>query len=51
VVGWSTGKPILKLSAARQGEQSTFASNEESCWVLIRAKADIALDVQIDVVA
>lgn len=50
VVGWSIGKPTLKLSAAHQGEHSSFTSAEESCWVLIRAKADLALDVQIDVV-
>ena len=50
VVGWSSGKPELKLGSIQEDDQSRFTSASEGCWVLVRTKADLALDLQIDVV-
>ena len=52
VVGWSTAEPNLRVDSLPEGRATTtFTASADICWVLIRAKADLALDVQIDVVA
>lgn len=50
VVGWSSDEPELKLGARADGDQNTFTARSDVCWVLLRTKVDLALDVQVEVV-
>lgn len=50
VAGWSNGKPELKASPPWGEDEGVFTSNTDTCWVIVRTRVDLALDVQIDVV-
>jgi hypothetical protein len=51
IVGWSISEPELDLGSRPEDDQSTFTATADVCWVLVRTKVDLALDLQIDVVA
>lgn len=50
VVAWCSDEPKLDLGSLPEGDQSTFTATTDVCWVLVRTKVDLALDLQIDVV-
>jgi hypothetical protein len=51
IVGWSTEEPELNPGALPDDDVTAFTSSTETCWVIARTKVDLAVDVQIDVVA
>ncbi|SDO78418.1 hypothetical protein SAMN04489867_0575 [Pedococcus dokdonensis] len=51
VIGWSAERPDLELVSRQGAAATTFASQTGACWVLVRAKVDLAVDIQVDVVA